>query len=80
MFTTYVLYSKSFDKIYIGFTSNIEIRLQFHNSSNNKGWTNRYQPWILLYKEVFDLKQNAMFREKQLKTARGRKFIRSMIK
>ena len=80
MFTTYVLYSKSFDKIYIGFTSNIEIRLQFHNSSNNKGRTNRYQPWILLYKEVFDLKQNAMFREKQLKTARGRKFIRSMIK
>ena len=32
MFTVYVLYSKSFDKIYIGFTSNIAERFKSHKS------------------------------------------------
>ncbi len=39
MFYVYVLYSTNFDKIYIGFTSDIDNRLIAHNHSSNKGWT-----------------------------------------
>jgi putative endonuclease len=64
MFTVYVLYSALFDKIYIGYTSNIEERLKSHNEFGNKGWTIKFRPWILLYTEIYEIKADAMKREK----------------
>ncbi len=80
MFTVYVLYSKSYDKIYIGFTSDLEQRLLSHNELSKKGWTIKFRPWQLIHTEVFDHKSDAMKRELQLKTASGRNFIWSLIK
>jgi putative endonuclease len=80
MFTVYVLYSKGYDKIYIGFTSNLEQRLLSHNELGKKGWTIKFRPWYLIHTEEFQLKSDAMKREKQLKTATGRNFIWSLIK
>ncbi len=79
MFTVYVLHSKSFDKIYIGFTSNLVQRLISHNELGKKGWTIKFRPWVLIHKEEFDFKSEAMKREKELKTAAGRTFVRSLI-
>jgi putative endonuclease len=75
MYTVYVLYSKSHSKIYIGFTSDLNQRVIAHNHIANKGWTRKYKPWILIYFEDFDLKSDAMNREKQLKSFQGRKFV-----
>ena len=80
MLTVYVLYSKSYDKIYIGFTSNLEQRLLSHNDLGKKGWTIKFRPWQLIHIEVFQFKQDAMKREKQPKTATGRNSIWSFIK
>ena len=80
MFTVYVLYSKGYDKIYIGFTSNLEQRLLSHNELGKKGWTIKFRPWQLIHTEEFHLKSDTMKREKQLKTATGRNFIWSLIK
>jgi len=80
MFTVYVLYSKDYNKIYIGFTSDLEQRLLSHNELGQKGWTIKFRPWQLVYNEVFQFKQDAMKREKELKTATGRNFIWSLIK
>ncbi len=79
MFTVYVLYSEKYNKIYIGYTSNIEQRLLSHNELETKGFTLRYRPWKLIYSEVFSEKSEAMKREKQLKTARGRAFVWSLV-
>jgi putative endonuclease len=79
MYFVYVLYSKEYNKIYIGYTSDLMARLNHHNHPKNKGWTTKYSPWIILYHEVFDTKQEAMIREKQLKSAKGRLFIRSTL-
>ncbi len=75
MYSVYVLYSFTSKKIYIGFTSDLEKRLIAHNHISNKGWTKKFQPWNLIYHEDFDLKSQAMIREKQLKSAKGREFI-----
>ena len=80
MFTVYVLYSNGYDKIYIGFTSNLEQRLLSHNVLGKKGWTMKFRPWMLIHTEVFVIKSDAMKREKELKTATGRNFIWSIIK
>ena len=79
MFTVYVLYSPSHNKIYIGFTSNIEQRMLSHNQLTTKGYTVKFRPWILIHTEVFETKSEAMKREKELKSANGRKFIWSLI-
>ncbi|MBP7679079.1 MAG: GIY-YIG nuclease family protein [Bacteroidales bacterium] len=75
MYTVYVIYSKSHNKIYIGYTSDIEQRLIAHNHPRNKGWTKRFAPWILIYSEIYCSKPVAMTREKQLKTCRGREIV-----
>ncbi len=80
MFFTYALYSRKYNKIYIGFTSDIEQRLIAHNDPMNKGFTGKFQPWCLIYIENHEDKGSAMKREKELKTAKGREFIRSLIR
>ena len=80
MFTVYVLYSPAFDKIYIGYSSNLTERLLSHNELGKKGWTIKFRPWILVYTEVFSTKSDAMKREKELKSYQGRVFIRNRIK
>jgi putative endonuclease len=79
MYTVYALYSKAYDKIYIGFTSNIELRLNEHNNLSTKGYTVKYRPWVIIYSEEYITKKVAMLREKQLKSAGGRRFIRQVI-
>ena len=79
MFTVYVLYSQSFDKIYVGFSSDLEKRLLAHNHPSNKGWTKSFQPWKIIYTEEYETKVDAMAREIQLKSSRGRDFIRKDI-
>jgi len=79
MYTVYVLYSAEFDKIYIGYSSNVTARLESHNVLANKGWTIRYRPWLLFYTEEYQDKRSAMDREKQLKSAKGRDFIWNLI-
>ena len=79
MFTVYVLQSVNFDKIYIGFTSDIENRIAAHNHPQNKGWTRSFMPWTIVYTETFAKKSDAMQREKQLKSFQGREFIRNNI-
>jgi putative endonuclease len=66
MFFVYLIYSKSFGKFYVGFTSNLEGRLAQHNAGENR--STKYQgPWELVYYEAFRSKRDALIREKKLK-------------
>ena len=76
---TYVLYSPKFDKIYIGYAENPANRFIAHNHPQNKGYTKRYAPWIMVKIEKFDCQIDAIKREKQLKSHKGRDFIRKLI-
>ena len=80
MFTVYVLFSVTYHKIYIGFTSNPEARLASHNADKGKGYTHRFQPWKVVYSEQFTTKAEAQKREKELKSAKGREFVWNIIK
>jgi putative endonuclease len=79
MFTVYALYSKTYDKIYIGFSSNLEERLKSHNFLAHKGWTIKFRPWELVFTLELETKAEAMLKEKQLKSAKGREFIWGLI-
>ena len=80
MYCVYALYSSTFNKIYIGYTADLPARLNSHNELATSGYTFRYRPWIVVHTEIFSLKKDAMLRERQLKSAKGREFIWAIVK
>ena len=83
MYTVYAIYNKMGKKIYIGQTEDIERRLQQHNKiiDNPSLYTSRFEgQWELIYKEQYTSRQEALKREKQLKSYQGRLFLRRLIR
>lgn len=81
MYLVYAIYNRMHGKIYIGQTEDLEQRLTLHN---NKLFTHSYTSrfdgeWILIYKENVENRQLALQREKQLKSYRGREFVKQFI-
>ena len=79
MYTVYVLYANSWGKIYIGYTSNLINRFHSHNKLANNGYTSKFRPWVVIYTEYFNDKESAIKREKELKSSRGRAFLKTEI-
>lgn len=77
-FYVYVLRSIDFERNYIGFTKDINIRLKQHNSGKTKS-TKPYKPWKLLFFETYSSKIEAIKREKFLKTGKGREYIKKYL-
>ena len=80
MFVTYALYSSKYEKIYIGYTSNLISRFHSHNELSSKGFTVHFRPWIVVFVQFHETKSQAMQHEKQLKSSRGRASIWNLIK
>ena len=78
MFYTYVLKNKE-EKMYIGYTSNIQKRLSQHNQGLNIS-TKRYLPWKIIYYEACLNKNDAMRREQYLKTTQGARLLKIRLK
>jgi putative endonuclease len=80
MFIVYVIESQANGKIYIGQTGNLERRLKRHNQelpTKKSSYTRKNKgPWKVIYIEEFKTRSDAIKREKQLKTSRGRRFLK----
>lgn len=80
MYFVYAIFNKTVGKIYIGQTKNIEDRLKIHNDGIFKGYTSRFDGiWTLIYSEKVPSRKDALIREKQLKSFRGREFVKQYI-
>ncbi len=49
-----------------------------HNT-NHSGFTGRYKDWVLIYKECFESKTQALAREREIKSWKSRKKIVELI-
>lgn len=78
MFYTYVLKSEKDNKLYVGWTDNINRRLEEHNAGRVPS-TRVRRPLQLVYYEVCLDKERAIAREKYFKTGFGRRFLNSRI-
>jgi len=75
---TYILYSEKTNKYYIGYTSDINSRLEKHNVGGTTS-TRSGRPWKLMYFETFDNKSEAIKRENEIKKKKSRKYIEFLI-
>ncbi len=79
MYKTYIIYSPTLDKYYIGSTGDeLEVRLGKHNS-NHKGFTGGKGDWIVKYSESFQDKTMAQKREREIKNWKSRKMVEKLI-
>lgn len=81
MYSVYAIYNSNHDKIYIGQTKNLKERLDMHEQQLFvNSYTARYDgDWTLIYSETVLGRKEALAREKQLKSFRGREFVRKHI-
>ena len=75
----YVLQSLKDVKFYVGYTRNIKKRLEEHNSGRVRS-TKERRPLKLIYWEGCLNRQDATKREKYLKTAWGKRYIKGRVK
>ncbi len=78
MFTVYILYSKTRNSYYIGYTTNMARRISEHNRIKGK-YTDHEIPWELVYQENFEKKEIAIKRESYLKRRKSKTFIEELI-
>ena len=62
----YILYSKSLDVYYKGFSTDVEKRLEYHLNSQHK-FTSQTKDWVIVYKKEFSEKSEALKEENRLK-------------
>lgn len=81
MYNVYAVYNRKNNKFYIGQTDNLEERIRLHNDKTfNKSYTARFDgEWKLTYSEQVENREVALKRERQLKSYRGREFIKKQI-
>jgi putative endonuclease len=78
MHFVYVLESKAAKQWYIGYTLNIDQRVEAHNEGKNIS-TSQKGPWKLIYYEAYLEKRDALGREKFLKSGSGHRFIQKQL-
>ena len=74
----YILQSKKDYKYYIGSTSDVEKRLEYHNSGRQRSTRFRI-PFELIYSEVLVNKSEALRRERYLKSLKGGEAFKRLI-
>ena len=78
MYFVYALYSAEFDRLYVGQTTSLAHRVKAHNAGKVTS-TKAFLPWEVVYWERCQSRSQALKREKQLKSHRGRDFIRGLV-
>ena len=78
MYYVYVMQSQSDGKLYKGYTADVEKRVRVHNQGKVRS-TRKRRPFILIYKEEYETKSEAIKREKFLKSLEGGKVLKSIL-
>lgn len=78
-FYIYILKSTKDNNFYTGYTEDLKIRLAQHNNGEVNSTKSR-RPLELVYFEGCANQQDAIHREKYLKTSWGKKFIKNRLK
>jgi len=79
MFFVYVLRSVSSQRFYTGQTDRPAERLQEHQEGLSPSTKDR-GPWVLVHQEVFETRAEAMRREKELITGKGRDELKRILR
>jgi putative endonuclease len=78
----YILQNETTGKLYKGQTSDLESRIERHNTYESGSMRYTYKQkgqWRLIYSEEYSTRSEAMKRERFLKSGQGREWIKADI-
>jgi putative endonuclease len=78
MYYVYLLQSQKDQGWYIGFTSDLQRRIQEHNRGDTESIQSR-RPFTLIYYEAYLNQKDAIGRERFLKSGSGRNFLKKQL-
>jgi len=78
MFHVYIIYSKKLDRYYVGYSIDLDKRLNEHNSGIST-FTAKAADWELMYSKKFETRELAHKRESEIKKKKSRKYIEWLI-
>lgn len=79
MYYIYILKNEKDGNFYTGYTSDLKRRLIEHNNGDTKSTKNKGKLTLVYYESCLD-KRDAKHREKYLKTAWGKRYIKARLK
>ena len=79
MFHVYILYSKKLNRFYIGYTSKLDRRLEFHlNPTKNNAFTAKAKDWEIYFNLECETKSQALAIEKHIKKMKSKIYIENL--
>ena len=76
----YILLSKKLNRFYIGYTSDLEVRLAFHKNAEETKFTYNADDWELFFSMVCENKTQALAIEKHIKSMKSKVYIENLKK
>jgi len=80
MYIVYILRSNKLNRFYIGFTSDFDIRLEFHKNAKSNKFTANADDWELFTKITCESKPQALRIESHIKKMKSKTYIENLIK
>ncbi|MVO09646.1 GIY-YIG nuclease family protein [Flavobacterium sp. TP390] len=80
MSIVYILYSQKLNRFYIGYTSDFDLRLEFHKNATTRKFTYNATDWILFLKIDCTTKKQALSIEKHIKNMKSKTYIQNLLK
>jgi len=79
MYWVYIIYCQTYDKYYTGYSEYPDLRLIGHNQGINRSTKYGAPHWVLVYREPFSTRIEAMKREKAIKVRKSKEYIRALV-
>ena len=81
MHQVYILFSEKLNRFYIGYTSDLNVRLDFHlNDSQTRKFTHKTDDWKLFFLLECTSKKQALAIEKHIKAMKSKTYILNLSK
>jgi putative endonuclease len=80
MNVVYILFSAKLNRFYIGFTSDFDVRMEFHKNAESHKFTANAQDWELFLKIECENKTQGLAIEKHIKKMKSKTYVENLIK
>ncbi|MFP9112947.1 GIY-YIG nuclease family protein [Flavobacterium sp. RHBU_3] len=76
----YILSSKKLNRYYIGYTSDIDVRMDFYNNAEARKFTAKADDWEIVFTLSCETKKQALAIEKHIKAMKSKVYVQNLIK
>ncbi len=76
----YILHSERLNRYYIGYSSDLDFRLELHKNPEKRKYTYNAKDWVLFYKIDCKSKPQALAIESHIKRMKSKTYIENLVR